>query len=219
VNDRERAVTPRSLAAILNPDAPRAQGSESNAPVEAPATTGVPDWEWRNLRQRVNQGSGAMEFLLFSVGAESFALPLDSVREALDGADNIYVPDIPAHVSGVLSVAGRSIPVYHSTSFLGVATTVDRPSVLIMKGEREDAGLAVDALISSAEIELASVRRVPALEDAAGAFVGVFFHKGELFTLLDPAVFMRQRDAAKGGVADPDQGSQARRNAEGDNDV
>ncbi len=199
MSEREKVHTPRSLAAILNPDIGRPEGDQSRADIgaaESSQTDALPGTAWRTLRERVLKGKGTLELLLFRSGAEVFALPLDSVREAIDGAESHALPDMPPHVTGMLNLAGRSIPLYDEKEFLGVATSAASPSVLIVKGEPEDSGLAVDALMSSCVVEMSDIRRVPALEDAQGAFVGVFFHSGDLVALLDPAVFARQREQA-----------------------
>jgi hypothetical protein len=61
----------------------------------------------------------------------------------------------------------------------------------------------VDTLIGSARIELHLVKKVPALEDDAGAFAGVFFFGEQLVTLVDPATFLRQRvQLSAGGGTD-----------------
>jgi chemotaxis signal transduction protein len=142
-----------------------------------------------------------LEVILFAAGNEFFALPLDSVREALDDVDSVYVPDMAPHLAAVANAAGRTIPLYRSDAFLGVVTTTTRPAVLMLKGGDADAGLAVDALLGSVSVPLSSINRVPGLEDASGAFKGVFFRDGRLFTLLNPAALLRQQEhaATEGG--------------------
>jgi purine-binding chemotaxis protein CheW len=149
------------------------------------------------------------ELVLFRAGGECFAVPLDSVREVIDAAIFHRLPGMPAHVTAVISVAGRSLPIYDGARFLGVAPSGERPSVLVMKGTEEDAGLVVDALMATFPIEKSVIRKVPALEDGSGALAGVFFHGGELVALLDPSAFIRQREnpkpaaAAQKGRGDP----------------
>jgi purine-binding chemotaxis protein CheW len=198
MSEREKFHTPRSLAAILNPDSSRG-GADAETAQSLAAGTGVarPDGEWHTLRDRVFRGQGKIELLLFRAGEETFALPIDSVIEALDEASFHVLPDMPAHVAGMINMDGRSIPVYNGQDFLGVATTGDRPSVLIVRGSPDDAGLVVDTLMSSALVETAEIRRVPGLEDADGILVGVFFHSDELVALLDPAGFVRMKSRAE----------------------
>lgn len=197
MNDREKVHTPRSLAAVLNPDVERPRSEpppgDSGTPDQPPPQRG-----WRNLRERVFAAGGQMEVVIFRVASECFAVPLDSVREVIDTAVFHQLPQMPQHMIGVVSVAGRSLPLHDSRGFLGVASAAVRPSVLIMKGDIEDAGLVVDVLVASNPVDLATVKRVPALEDAGGALVGVFFQDGELVALLDPAAFGRLRASSAG---------------------
>jgi chemotaxis signal transduction protein len=221
LSSREKVHTPRSLAAILNPDSPRGPDAadsrhdrtgaprvaDSASSPESASESGVhhdaidiPNQARRTpggLRERVRSESGQLELILFRAGAEVFALPLDSVREALDGAQSYLLPDMPRNVNAMLNVDGISIPICDGDEFLGVAITSERPAVLVIKGDPEDSALAVDSILSSCRVEAAEIRRVPALEDAKGVFVGVFFFAGELVALLDPAVFARRQNAAR----------------------
>ena len=192
---RDQSVTPRSLAAILNPDVKRTP--DSVATQEDPRASAKEAPRWKSLRELVFTIGGKLELLLFRAGSEGFAVPLESIQEAIDDVHTFILPDMPAHVSGMITLSGRSIPIYQSRIFLGVESKAGKPAVLIVKGEVENAALVVDSLVGSLNAELSDVRRVPALEDTDGAFVGVFFHEGELFTLLDTASFLRQRGAVR----------------------
>jgi purine-binding chemotaxis protein CheW len=173
--------------------------AEPSSPGEAVAS--VPTTQ--SLRQRMTGDSGSVEMLLFSVGSESFAVPLEAVREALDSVDFLALPDMPSQVRGAFSFEGSPLLLYNPNQFLGVASTVGTPSVLVIGGRDAAAGLVVDTLIGSARIELHLVKKVPALEDDAGAFAGVFFFGEQLVTLVDPATFLRQRvQLSAGGGTD-----------------
>jgi purine-binding chemotaxis protein CheW len=143
--------------------------------------------------------------VLFRAGSECFALPLESVREVIDTASFHRLPGMPPHVTGVVSWGGHSLPIHDGARFLGVATTAERPSVLIMKGDVEDVGLAVDSLMVTMSIDPATIQSVPGLDDGSGALVGVFFHGSELVALLNPLAFMRLREspAMRGTARDP----------------
>jgi purine-binding chemotaxis protein CheW len=197
MNSREKVHTPRSMAAVLNPDVERAAETDSGAnPVQQSQNADSQQRKARSLRELVGAAVGSMELVLFHVATENFAVPLASVREAIDSATLHQLPDLPPNVIGLVSINGRSLPLYDGRRFLGVAGTAAEPSVLIMRGETGDAGLAADNLLGSFEIELSRIRRVASLDDADGAFVGVFLHEGNLVTLLDPAAFARDRSTS-----------------------
>jgi chemotaxis signal transduction protein len=227
VNEREKFHTPRTLAALLNSEAAKAEGAQEE-PAALPASAAnaaepprAPDravqrdaavaqpstvaerWAGgtrkRGLRADVWSGAGELDLIVFRVGGEFFAFPLDSVAGVLDGVELYALPDMPPGVQAVFSDAGRSTPLYSTLGFFGVATAADRPSVLLVKGQDgkgENIGVAVDAMIVSTRVAAAEIRRIPALEDAQGVLVGVFFHERELVTVLDPAVLTRDPKSA-----------------------
>jgi chemotaxis signal transduction protein len=153
------------------------------------------------LREQVRSGTGSVHCLMFRKGPETFAIPLDRIAEAVDGAPIQQVPDMPPGTIGAIGVAGRTIPVVDGSELLGVASSERNLSVLMFRAPRSNGSvptssapviaLAVDELLTSAEIDLSLVRRVVALEDQGGIFAGVTFCDGLLVTLLDPDSFVR----------------------------
>lgn len=210
-----RFQTPRSLAAILNggtadaaerPAEPAPIQDETDDAAKISAAdiasnkselSGPVDRltvrDWHNLREFIATESAAIEVLVFAVGEESFAIPIWTVSEVLDQASIVTLPEMPENLVGVVIHSGTSIPVLDSRPFLGVAGGADQPSILLLKSDGGGVGIAVDALVGSLVLESSVVRRVPALEDQEGAFIGVFFDAGRLVALLDPSSFVRGR--------------------------
>ncbi len=53
----------------------------------------------------------AEKFLTFALGREEYGLPVLKVREIIKVMDITQVPQVPAHVRGVINLRGRVIPV------------------------------------------------------------------------------------------------------------
>ena len=51
------------------------------------------------------------KYLTFTLGSEEYGLPVLKVREIIKMLDITHVPQVPAHVKGVINLRGKVIPV------------------------------------------------------------------------------------------------------------
>lgn len=126
--------------------------------------------EQRHVRKRDHaavarvSGENNRELLAFVVGSETYALPLDAVREILKPPPVTPVPRSPRDVLGVISVRGRITTVVDLRSRLGaVMAELDKHSrVLLVDDGDEVLGMLVDRVLqvhrlADDEVEIASV--------------------------------------------------------------
>lgn len=74
--------------------------------------------------------------VVFIVGEENFAIPVDAVAEVVPIAWLARPPQMPAIIHGVLNLGGSAVPVLRSDRLLGLADArfgLDA-SILVMKG-------------------------------------------------------------------------------------
>src|ERR1044072_2704222 len=64
-------------------------------------------------QRRTDAGTapGGGKFLTFTIGREEYGLPVLKVREIIKGMDITHVPQVAAHVLGVINLRGKVIPV------------------------------------------------------------------------------------------------------------
>src|SRR5690349_718372 len=55
--------------------------------------------------------SVSAKYLTFALGAEEYGVPVLKVREIIKILDITQVPQVPAHVKGVINLRGKVIPV------------------------------------------------------------------------------------------------------------
>ena len=72
------------------------------------ATTAVDE---RGTAGGFNAAALAGKYLTFSLGSEEYGLPVLKVREIIKVMDITQVPQVPAHVRGVINLRGKVIPV------------------------------------------------------------------------------------------------------------
>ena len=120
--------------------------------------------------------------LVFRVGRELFALPLDDVEEAIDINQVQHIPEMGPTMLGVITVRGASVPLYAPAVPLGV-TGERAKSALIVVTERGRVALAVDDVDDVLVISPDAIRRSP-LDFSDQVLVGVTRRGRDLIGLL-----------------------------------
>jgi purine-binding chemotaxis protein CheW len=104
------------------------------------------------------------QYLIFTLGGESFAIGILAVKEIIEYGSLTAVPMMPEVVRGVINLRGAVVPVIDLSRRFGQPRTEVRKRTCIVivelaqDGERHDVGVIVDAVnevidIAQAEIE------------------------------------------------------------------
>jgi purine-binding chemotaxis protein CheW len=125
----------------------------------------------------------AVEHLVFRVGRELFAVPLDAVEEALDIDRVQRIPEMSSTMLGVLTLRGTTVPLYAPSIPLGVSDS-DQRAALIFVRARGAVALAVDDVDDVLVIAGDDVQRSP-LDFTDGVLVGVARRGADLIGVLD----------------------------------
>ncbi len=93
-------------------------------------------------------------FLVFAIDIETYALAIDSVREIIRLQDIISVPQMPAHIKGVINLRGRIIPVMDLRARFRMpsAEISERTVLIVIEVDDEQTALLVDAVKEVTEI-------------------------------------------------------------------
>lgn len=97
-----------------------------------------------------------MRHVLFHVGRDRYALPLDAVREVIIAPRHYTrVPHASAEVKGVMTLRGRVVPVVDLARLLKVDDEAVRPGkIVLLELGRRDLGLLVSEVDGIEAIEL-----------------------------------------------------------------
>lgn len=131
-----------------------------------------------------------VQYVLFRVGAEEYALPISRVSSIIRYEPATPVPRAPDTVDGVINLRGRVIPVVDlSRCLFGTAfAPTSRSRIVVAESEDTLVGLAVDAASEVASFPLSSVMPPPAsplIASAADVIEGVVRLDERLVILLD----------------------------------
>lgn len=131
--------------------------------------------------------------LRLRVGHESYAVPVENVREVTDYGDVAAVPGSGPAVLGVRNLRGQVLPVFDLAQVFGIPAAGSTPRLVIAEANGAVAGLAVTEVtdVSSLpdEVEPTEVELL----------VGAVLTDGELVGVVDvPAMFQRlDREAVR----------------------
>jgi len=90
--------------------------------------------------------------LIFEIGAEAFALPVDGVLEVVDMGEMACIPTIPPEIAGVVNTHGDALAVVHRSKLLrlGESSSTRLQQILVITDrvtETARFGLPVDRVV------------------------------------------------------------------------
>jgi chemotaxis signal transduction protein len=121
---------------------------------------------------------------MIRVAAESYAMPVDHVREVADLGQLESVPRARPELLGIRNLRGQILPVVDLARLLGVTRTGPPARLLVAETGRRRAGFAIDEV--SGVGELAD----PAEEIDSDLLAGAVLSHGDLIGVIDtPRLF------------------------------
>jgi chemotaxis signal transduction protein len=133
------------------------------------------------------------DLLIFDIGREQFALPLDAVSAVLDTVE-VHAHRAPDdHRVGVVRSGDTFIPVFGSAHVLGVECAQADPVLLVLDLPRRVA-LLVDHAEAALGVSLESLRDLSGLGSLDGVVVGALRPASRWVTLLDATALVHALD-------------------------
>jgi len=129
-------------------------------------------------------------FVVFRLGAEEYALPIERVQSIIRYEEATPVPRTPRAVQGVINMRGNVIPVLDLSQRLRGKDFVPSATsrIVVAEGSGGTVGLAVDAASEVANIPTTQIKPAPESilsEETVGAIGGVADRDGSLVIILD----------------------------------
>ncbi|HEY4218378.1 MAG TPA: chemotaxis protein CheW [Gemmatimonadaceae bacterium] len=144
---------------------------------------------------------GVARLLVFRVGAERFALPLESVDGVVDAPAVQRVPDSGVALLGITMLRDAVVRVYDPRPILNVGGAANGGgALLIFLRDDRRVGLAVDDVFDALTIEEAELRPAPGLAAADEVVLGVVRRGSDLTTVLDVETLLGMAAAGTGAA-------------------
>ena len=148
-------------------------------------------------------------YVLFRLGEEGFALPVESVTGVVRFDAPTPVPRAPRSIMGVVNMRGRVLPVIDLKVRFGSEPFSPGPlaRIVVAVGGDGPVGVAVDAVTEVASFAVDELKALPEgvlADDTTGAFVGMVERGERLVIVLDPehALHAHAPGTTTGGAID-----------------
>ena len=132
---------------------------------------------------------GMARLLVFQLGAERFAVALDSVDEVIDVPIVQPLPDALPNVRGITTVHGALVTVYDPRPLLNVVDGFDGAALVFVRDSRRVA-LAVDDVFDAITVRESELRSAPGAGGADGILIGVIRVGNDLFAVIDATALL-----------------------------
>lgn len=152
-------------------------------------------------------------FLIFKLGRDEFALPIDAVEEiAALPAQITRVPKTPKFLEGVVNLRGTVLPVIdlRRRFDMPLSTEVKGRRLIVVRTERHRAGLVVDGVSDVLRTSAAAIEGAPDLTDDIARLVSGVINldaSGRIVLLLSPPELLTR---AERGILDKFQAGKGR---------
>jgi purine-binding chemotaxis protein CheW len=143
------------------------------------------------------RAQAVLDVVLFSLGKHRFGLMIDDVERVLRAVALTPLPNAPAIVEGLISVAGAPVAVLDIRKRFGLRPRpIDVDDVLIITrtGERHVA-IRADRVIGVVKVDPADVRDAKAVASMDPQIAGVASLSDGVVLLHDPQSFLTQAEA------------------------
>jgi purine-binding chemotaxis protein CheW len=146
------------------------------------------------------QEDAELNFLVFRLGADEFALPIDTVDEVARVPDSITrVPKTPKFLEGVVNLRGAVLPVIDQRRRFDMPASdqANARRLVVVRTERHRAGLIVDGVSDVLRVRASAVEPAPDLTEGVARLVrGVINleESGRIVLLLDPPELLTQAE-------------------------
>ncbi len=142
-----------------------------------------------SIAEIMEEKDGSSErYLIFSMGKESFALPVTQLREVLLNKLIVPVPGAPASVHGVVNYMNRIILVTNMHNLFQIPyEKKDNPFLLVTRGINSELGILVDGLVNLTTIDQEDIKpKISGQNEFVNRLTrGEIYYREKLVTLLD----------------------------------
>jgi purine-binding chemotaxis protein CheW len=135
------------------------------------------------------------QLVVFTLGAEHYALPIQTVHEIIRYSEPRSVASRADWVRGVISLRGRIVPVYDLATRLGLASELTEHSkIVIVEAGSETAGVIVDGVDEVLTVQDEQIQDAPGADTTLIDSIAKIDTR--LVVLLKPSAIFSEPDVA-----------------------
>ncbi len=143
----------------------------------------------------MTDASNPRQLVVFTLGAEHYALPIQQVHEIIRYSEPRSVASRAHWVRGVISLRGRIVPVYDLAARLGLPSELtDDTKIVIVEAGSETAGVIVDGVEEVLTVEDEQMQDAPGADTTLIESIAKIDTR--LVVLLKPSAIFSDPDVA-----------------------
>jgi purine-binding chemotaxis protein CheW len=139
-------------------------------------------------QQVATRDETVLQFVIFKVGAQNFAVEINRVREILRHRRVTRLPKCPVFLEGVIDLRGALIPIIDLRKRFEVPAEVDAQTrIIVLRSRKKKIGLVVDSVQRVLHIPLKDIKAPPEIARAHSSefMLAVAKYDEELYIILD----------------------------------
>ncbi len=140
------------------------------------------------MEQVASADEAVLQFVIFSVGHQNFAVEINRVREILRYRRVTTLPKCPTFLEGVIDLRGSLIPIIDLRKRFELNAQVQSQTrIIVLRSRKKRIGLVVDAVQRVLHIPLRDIKAPPDIARAHSSefMLAVAKYEDELYIILD----------------------------------
>lgn len=125
-----------------------------------------------------------MQFIVFKLGQEQFALNTEKVQEINDMMEVTRVPKAPSYILGLVNLRGSIKSLIDLGQLINFPSSGKRESIIILKVNEEEIGIAVDEVVEVVEIKELDIQNISS-HNSERYIKGILNVKDKLVTIIE----------------------------------
>lgn len=125
-----------------------------------------------------------MQFVIFKLGEEHFAVETDKILSINDMMNITIVPKSPSYIKGLINLRGSIKSLIDVNLLLNIKSDKKQNNIIILKLDEEEIGITVDEVEEVIDIDEQKLQRLDT-HNIESYINGVIEIDGKLLTIID----------------------------------
>ena len=125
-----------------------------------------------------------MQFVIFKLGEEHFAVETDKILSINDMMPITKVPKAPNYIKGLINLRGSIKSLVDVNLLLNIESNKEQNNIIILKVDDEELGITVDEVEEVLEIEEQKLQKLET-HNTEAYIKGIIDLEGRLLTVID----------------------------------
>lgn len=125
-----------------------------------------------------------MQFVVFKLGEEHFAVETEKIQSINDMMTITEVPKSPNYIKGLINLRGSIKSLVDINLLLNIVSEKKQNNIIILKLYEEEIGISVDEVEEVIEVDEINIQNLPAYT-TENYIKGIINLDGKLFTVIE----------------------------------